>query len=253
MQKQNSNLVLTMLWLSLLLAAWACQSGDSAPPTEADAIPAAQAATLPPTAESEDPVPQATVDEPPEEPSPTEPAADLLKIDQLDPCLLVTQEDAQSVLGGTPGDPITAENEVLASCTYITVPGETFITISTYDEQGAKSFLLSDIAALQANCSGIWLNTWAGEPALSAEIEALRSESVLDLFLMDMELQASCGFPTTQLVELGENAYQFLPFGTIIGVASENAFVLFTLQDGSTTPEDQLAAAKELVRLALVD
>jgi len=176
----------------------------------------------------------------------------VLEINELDPCKLVDKEKAETALGKSVGDAIVAKDDVQTSCTYMAGGGETLVTVSTRDKAGAKSFLLSDIAALQDECEVIWLNTWAGEPALAPDVEALRSETVLDLFITDLELQESCGLTYQQLTDLGGNAYHFMPFfGVTIGVATDDALVTFLLSDASMSADAQMDAAKELVRLAL--
>jgi hypothetical protein len=176
----------------------------------------------------------------------------LLSIKAPDPCSLVSKEQAESALGKSVGDAVVAEDEVQKSCTYIAVPGESFVTVDVFKEAGAKSFLLSDISGLQDECSPIWLNTWAGEPTLSPEVETLRSGTVLDLFIKDLELQEGCGLSYEQLNDLGENAYHFMPFfGVLIGVATDDTLATFFLTDPSMSPETQMSADKELVRSAL--
>jgi hypothetical protein len=183
-----------------------------------------------------------------------EPTTGLLEIKELDPCALVSKEKVETALGKSVGDAVVAKDEVQTSCTYMAGGGESLVTMSARNEAGAKSFLLSDIAALQDNCEVIWLNTWAGEPALSPEVEALRSETVLDLFINDLELQEGCGLTYEQLDDLGGNAYHFMPFfGVVIGVATDDALVTFLLSDAGMSAEAQMDAAKELVRLALTE
>lgn len=238
--KINRILGLVLMVFAISFISAGCGGGGTKA-TQPPEAPPAEEQNLGPTEETGEIVPEET-----------EETSHLLDIKAPEPCSLVSKEQAESVLGQSAGDAVVAEDEVQKSCTYIAVPGESFVTVDVFKESGAKSFLLSDITGLQDECSPIWLNTWDGEPTLSPEVEAMREKTVLNLFIADLALQEGCELSYEQLNDLGENAYHFLPFfGVLIGVATDDTLATFYVIDSSMSPEAQMDAAKELVRLAL--
>jgi hypothetical protein len=170
---------------------------------------------------------------------------------ESDPCTLMTKESAETAMGQSVDEPIQASNSAVVSCTYIAVPGEKFVTVAVYEGENAKNYLLNEISQLQAGCE-LRMSTGEQPTTFPPEVEALRSQSMLDLFLRDLEVQKGCGGSYAQVTDLGNNAYTFQTFivGAVIGVATEDAFITFLVGDISMTPERALEAAKGLVQRA---
>ncbi|NOY97677.1 MAG: hypothetical protein GXP40_00525 [Chloroflexi bacterium] len=209
-------------------------------------VPSGDEPTPPSTAE-----PAVTVESTlPPAPSP----AGMVEISELDPCKLVTKESAEMAMGQSVDEPILAQDAAVASCTYVAVPGEKMVMATVYAGENAKNYLLNDIAQLKNGCElsyGSSTNPEAPTP-FPAEVEALRGQSILELFLQDLELQEGCGGSYSQVPELGKNAYTFRSIfvGSVIGVATEDAYVVFVVGDVGMTPEQALDAAIELVKRA---
>ncbi len=206
------------------------------------------------------PSPTSTVFGPTEEspPLPTSsPASDTasnLVISELDPCKLVTKASAEAALGQAVDEPIIAQDATVQSCTYIAVPGERLVTATVYTGDNAKNYLLNEIAQLKNGCDlSFSASTHPEQPTpFPPEVETLRSTSIQDLFLMDLVTREGCGLSYSQVTNLGDNAYTFQSFfvGAVIGVATEDAFVVFVVGDVSVSPEQALDAAIDLVRQA---
>ena len=207
-----------------------------------------------PTVEQVEPtivVPEATDESPP---LPTSPPAMHVSINELDPCKLVTKENAEAAMGQAVDNPIIAEDETVKSCTYIAVPGERLVTVTVYAGDNAKNYLLNETAQLQNGCELHYsTSTNPEQPTpFPLDIEALRSESVLDLFLRDLAALEGCGLSYSQVPELGDNAYSFQSIfvGATIGVATDDAFVIFIVGDINATSEQALDAAIQLIKRA---
>ena len=185
-------------------------------------------------------------------PSPTAPPAMHVSINELDPCKLVTKENAEAAMGQAVDNPIIAEDETVKSCTYIAVPGERLVTVTVYEGDNAKNYLLNETAQLQNGCELHYsTSTNPEQPTpFPPDMEALRSESVLDLFLRDLAASEECGLSYSQVLELGDNAYSFqsIFIGATIGVATDNAFVIFIVGDINASSEQALDAAIQLIR-----
>ncbi len=231
--------------ISVILAAtlMACTS-IAPPPAQVESGSGVQ-----PTAESNAPAENT--------PPPEQPAAGNVEIVELDPCKLVTKEIAEIVLGQSVAEPILAQDAMVTSCTYIAVPGEKFVTVAVYTGENARNHLLSEIAQLRDGCQlKFSTSTGEGNPTpMPPEVEALRGDPLIDLFLKDLAEQEGCGMSRgtySQISELGNNAYTFMTFiqGAVIGVATQNAFVTFLVADIQMTSEQALQAATELVRLS---
>jgi hypothetical protein len=60
-------------------------------------------------------------------------AAGQVEISELDPCKLVRKENVEAVLGKSVDEPITAQDIIVTSCTYIAILGEKYLTIAVYE------------------------------------------------------------------------------------------------------------------------
>ena len=188
-------------------------------------------------------------------PLPTAPPASNVVINELDPCKLVTKESAETALGQAVDEPIIAQDATVQSCTYIAVPGERLVMATVYTGDNAKNYLLNEIAQLKNGCDLSYsASTHPEQPTpFPPEVETLRSESILDLFIMDLTALEACGVSYSQVSDLGDNAYTFQSIfvGATIGVATEDAFVVFVVGDVSVTPGQALEAAIELIKRAI--
>ncbi|MCJ7435774.1 MAG: DUF3558 domain-containing protein [Anaerolineales bacterium] len=182
------------------------------------------------------------------------PVARQVEISELDPCKLVTKESAEAALGQSVDEPIVVDDATVRSCMYNAVPGEKLISVSVYTGGNAKNNLLNEIAQLQNGCNLSFKGSTKPQTPtpFPPEVEALKIESILDLYLRDLEIQKGCGGSYAQLADLGDNAYTFQSFivGTVIGVATDDVLVYFVIGDISMTPEQTLEAAKGLVKRA---
>lgn len=175
-----------------------------------------------------------------------------IEMAERDPCLLMTKDLAESVLGQPVDDPILASDSFVASCTYIAIPGEKFATVAVYEGDSAKNHLLNEIAQLQAGCE-LSITTGEQPATFPPEIEAQRAQSMLDLFKQNLALKEGCwggqGFFYEQMDTLGANAYTYETFlqGAVIGVATDDAYLTFLVADVNATSEQALEAARELV------
>ncbi len=185
---------------------------------------------------------------------PDTPSAGQVMITQLDPCKLITKEDAASVLGKPVEDAIAAQDISVSSCTYIAVPGKNFVTVAVYEGDKAKNYLINEIAQLQNGCH-LGFSTASQQPTpFPPELEALRGDSIQELLEKDLGLQQDCGLGDySNIPELGENAYTYSKWvqGALIGVATEDALYTFLVADTSSPPDEALNQAKGFVQLSL--
>ncbi len=240
MNYRSAKMLACMFTLSFV--ALACSfSTPASPPQEQEPAPPPETE---PTVMLENPSPPAS-----------SAAAGMAVITELDPCKLVTQDIAEAALGQPVDDPIKASDTAVVSCTYLAVPGEKYATVAVYEGENAKNYLLNEIAQLQAGCE-LSMSTGEQPTSFSPEVEALRSQSNLELFKQDLALKEECwggqGFVYNQLVNLGENVYSYEAFlqGAVVGVATDNAFLTFLIADVSATPEQAQAAAMDLISRA---
>jgi hypothetical protein len=215
-------------------------SGSSTAPDEVAAP--AQEITPAETVESEQP--------------PASASGGMVAFADLEACTLVTSQSAEAAFGQPVDGPVRTSDTSVVSCSYFAVPAERFVTVTVYEGEDARNYLLNEITQLQSGCELV-LSTGELPTTFPPEVEALRSQSILDLFKQDLSVKSDCwggqGFKFEQLAELGENVYFYEAFlqGAIIGVATENAFITFLVGDVGAAPEQALEEAKEVVRQAV--
>ncbi|MDH5506692.1 MAG: hypothetical protein OEZ02_05690 [Anaerolineae bacterium] len=182
--------------------------------------------------------------------------ADAIQLSQPDPCLYATQEQIEQVLAAAVTETIPADSDTLRSCTYVSVPGEQFVTIAVYQGEAAKLYFLDEIAQLQEDCSLSYsYSTNADNPTpLPPAVQSLGSNSLVDLFVMDLELQSGCGGSYQALTELGSNVYTFQTFirGAVVGIAYEDLYVTFLYADAGKEADQALAVVKALIELVFL-
>jgi len=177
-----------------------------------------------------------------------------VEITEFDPCKLVTKESAEAALGLPVDEPFIADEATFRLCMYSAVPGEKMVSVTVFEGENAKNYFLNSSTQLLNGCQMSFTATTRQQTPtpFPPEVEALKVESVLDLYLRDLEAWKGCGGSYAQLADLGDNAYtsQGIIVGAGIGVATENVFVSFLVGDTGMTPEQALEAAKGLVRRA---
>jgi len=151
-------------------------------------------------------------------------------------------------------DPIVAQSAAISSCTYVAVPGEKMAMATVWTGENAKNYLIDESAQLQDGCNlHFSASTNPEQPTpFPPDLEALKSESIQDLLIRDLEAQKGCGGSYSQLPDLGENAYTFQSIfvGAVVGVATDDAYYNFVVGDVGMSPEQALEAAKGLVQRA---
>lgn len=175
-------------------------------------------------------------------------------INELDPCKLVTKESAETALGLPVDEPFIADEATFRLCMYSAVPGEKMVSVTVFEGENAKNYFLNSSTQLLNGCQMSFTATTRQQTPtpFPPEVEALKVESILDLYLRDLEAWKGCGGSYAQLADLGDNAYTSQGFivGAVIGVATEDVYASFLVGDTGMTPEQALEAAKGLVRRA---
>lgn len=118
---------------------------------------------------------------------------------------------------------------------------------------------MNEYAQRLAGCTITYsFGTDSEEPTpFPADVEAQMDNSVLDIFIMNLEAQKDCGGYYETLPDFGANVYTFKTFvkGAIIGIASEDMYVTFVYRYGYDIldAEQSLEIVKELVKLVFLD
>lgn len=239
MNIHNANIHVSVIILSAGILACTLSVPPSAPPDSGPTPPP----VIEPTATVESALP------------PTSSGAGIVEITELNPCGLVTKEYVETVLGYSVDDPTLAQETTFSMCTYIVKPGE-FVTITIYEEDHAKSNFLNEIAQFQQGCSLSYRATTRDETPtpLPPDVEALRSESIPELFLKNREMRKGCGGSHSQISELGSNVYALQQTGLNaagIGIVTENVYVQYSLFITDMSAEQALETVTELVKLSI--
>jgi len=183
--------------------------------------------------------------------------ADLVQLSESDPCAYLSEEQIAEAAGAPVVEVIPADSDTLRSCTYIILPGEQFVTISVYEGEAAKRFLIHERTQMLDGCSLSYLfSSDPGEPTpFPPELEADMDSSLLELFVMDLETQEGCGAAYKAMPGIGANAYTFSTFvqGAVIGVAGEDIYFTLLYADANMDFNSALDLAEQLVGMAVVE
>ena len=116
----------------------------------------------------------------------------------------------------------------------------------------AKKNLLNEISQYQKGCSVSYSVGSSTATPFAPEIEALMSKPVLELYKMNIDLQAKCGGQIVPLPEFGPDAYAYLTttglqIGTVAIVSGDRIYTFSYAEPKLDIPQ-MVEKAKEVVR-----
>ena len=173
---------------------------------------------------------------------------------ETDACKLFDEAGAASILGEAVIPPAPANAPGYSVCTFFTSSGKgIYISITMGDQ--AKRNLLNEISQYQKGCSVGYSGGTNTATPFPPEIEAMMSQSVPDLYQMDIQLQEQCGGKVESLPEFGPNAYAqsgqgMFQIGSVVIVSGDNLYS-FGYADPALDMVGMVEKAKEITRAVI--
>jgi hypothetical protein len=170
---------------------------------------------------------------------------------ETDACKLFNELKACQVLGEPAIPPVPANSTGYSVCPFFTSTGKGIYVAITSGDQ-AKKNLLNEISQYQIGCSVSYSGGTSTATPFPPAIEALMIKPVLELYKMNIDLQAKCGAQIEPLPEFGPDAYAYLTstglqMGTIAIVAEDRIYT-FSYADPILSIPEMVEKAKEVAR-----